>query len=162
MELLPGEVWKVSKRNTQYFRSYLRKTTGGPFAPPPPAGRGLISDSDLGSEQIVPARWDNLVPRAGTGAAATAPVPALHPCITYAFLHEKHSKFKSITRVQIASRFLHWNTRDIARSRFAGETPARSVTCIPTEKAKRDLNASDAVFLPFSDGENHLSIGSMV
>ena len=32
---------------------------------------------------------------------------------------------------------------------------------IPTEKARRDLNASDAVFLSFSDGENHLSIGSM-
>ena len=103
-----------------------------------------------------------MVPTAGTGAAAAAPVPALHPCITYAFLHEKHSKLKSIIRVQIASRFLHWNTRDIARSRFAGETPARSVTCIPKEKARRDLNASDAVFLPFSDGENHLSIGSMV
>ena len=70
----------------------------------------LISDSDFGSEQIVPARWDHLVPRAGTGAAAAAPVPALHPCITYAFLHEKHSKFKSITRVQIAPRFLDWNT----------------------------------------------------
>ena len=65
----------------------------------------LISDSDFGSEQIVPARWDHLVPRAGIGAAAAAPVPALHPCITYAFLHEKHSKFKSITRVQIAYRF---------------------------------------------------------
>ena len=122
----------------------------------------LISDSDFGSEQIVPARWDHLVPRAGTGAAAAAPVPALHPCITYEFLHEKHSKFKSITHVQIASRFLDWNTRDIARWRFAGETPAKSVTCITTEKAKRDWNASDAVFLPFSDGENHLSIGSMV
>ena len=24
------------------------------------------------------------------------------------------------------------------------------------------MNASDAMFLPFSDGENHLSIGSMV
>ena len=68
---------------------------------------------------------------------------------TYVFLHEKHSKLSSITRVQIASRFLHWNTRDIARSRFAGETPARSVTCIPTEKARRDLNASDAVFYHF-------------
>ena len=106
----------------------------------------LISDSDFGSEQIVPA----------------APVSALHPCITYAFLHEKYSKLKSITRVQIASRFLHWNTRIIARSRFAGETPARSVTCIPTEKARRELNVSDAVFLPFSDGESQLSIGSMV
>ena len=41
MKLLPGEVWPVSKRNSQYFRSYLRKTTGGPFGPPPPAGRGL-------------------------------------------------------------------------------------------------------------------------
>ena len=69
---------------------------------------------------------------------------------------------KSITRVQIVSRFLHWNTRDIARSRFAGETPAKSVTCIPMEKARRDLNASDAVFLHFSDVENHLSIGSTV
>ena len=31
-------------------------------------------------------------------------------------------------------------------------------------KARRDLNASDAVLLTFSDdvGENHLSIGSMV
>ena len=33
---------------------------------------------------------------------------------------------------------------------------------IPTEKARRNLNRSDAVFLPFSDGENDLSIGSMV
>ena len=41
VELLAGEVWQVSKRNSQYFRSYLRKTTGGPFGPPPPAGRGL-------------------------------------------------------------------------------------------------------------------------
>ena len=38
----------------------------------------------------------------------------------------------------------HWNTRDISRSRFAGETRARNVTCIPMEKARRDLNASDA------------------
>ena len=44
MELLAGEVWQVSKRNSQYFRSYLRKTTGGPFGPPPPAGRGLSID----------------------------------------------------------------------------------------------------------------------
>ena len=79
------------------------------------------------------------------------------------FLHEKNSKLKSITHVQMASRFLHWNTRDIARSRFAGETPARSVGCIPTEKkTRRDLNESDALFLPFSGGENYLSIGSMV
>ena len=41
VELLPGEVWQVSKRNSQYFRSYLRKTTGGLCPPPPPAGRGL-------------------------------------------------------------------------------------------------------------------------
>ena len=34
MELLAGEVWQVSKRNSQYFRSYLRKTTGGgPLGP---------------------------------------------------------------------------------------------------------------------------------
>ena len=41
MELLDGEVWQVSKRNSQYFRSYLRKTTGrwGPFAPPPSGAR---------------------------------------------------------------------------------------------------------------------------
>ena len=36
----------------------------------------LISDSDFGSEQIVPA----------------APVPALHLCITYAFLPEMRSR----------------------------------------------------------------------
>ena len=70
----------------------------------------VISDSDFGPEQIVPA----------------APVPALHPCITYAFVHAKH--LKSITRVQIASRFLHWNTRDIARSRFAAKRQ-REVSC---------------------------------
>ena len=33
VELLPGEVWQVSKRNFQYFRSYLRKTTGGALPP---------------------------------------------------------------------------------------------------------------------------------
>ena len=33
---------------------------------------------------------------------------------------------------------------------------------ISTEKARRELNVSDAVFLPFSDGESQLSIGSMV
>ena len=37
VELLPGEVWQVSKRNSQYFRSYLRKITGG-LPPPPPSG----------------------------------------------------------------------------------------------------------------------------
>ena len=39
VELLPGEVWQISKRNSQYFRSYLRKTTGGPLAPPPSGAR---------------------------------------------------------------------------------------------------------------------------
>ena len=33
VELLPGEVWQVWKRNSQYFRSYLRKNTGGLWAP---------------------------------------------------------------------------------------------------------------------------------
>ena len=102
----------------------------------------LISDSDFGSEQIVPA----------------APVPALHPCITYPFLHAKHSK--SITRVQIESRFLHWNTRGIAHSCFAAKRQ-REVSRV-FQRKKRDGNASDAMFLSFSDGENHLSIGSMV
>ena len=41
VELLPGEVWQVSKRNSQYFRSYLRKNHRGALWPPPPAGRGL-------------------------------------------------------------------------------------------------------------------------
>ena len=39
VKLLPGEVWQVSKRYSQYYRSYLRKTTGGPFAPPPSGAR---------------------------------------------------------------------------------------------------------------------------
>ena len=38
VELLPGGVWQVSKRNSQYFRSYLRKTTGGALWAPPPSG----------------------------------------------------------------------------------------------------------------------------
>ena len=45
MELLLGEVWQVSKRNSQYFRSYLRKTTGGPLGSP--AGRGLKNPRSL-------------------------------------------------------------------------------------------------------------------
>ena len=91
----------------------------------------LISDSDFGSEQIV----------------STAPVSAMYPCIiVYVFLHEKHFKLSSITRVQIASRFLHWNTRDISRSRFASKTPARSVTCIPTEKARQEWCCVSTIF----------------
>ena len=39
VKLLPREVWQVSKRNSQYFRSYLRKTTGWPFGPPPSGAR---------------------------------------------------------------------------------------------------------------------------
>ena len=39
VELLPGEVWQVSKRNSQHFRSYLRKTTGGALWPPPSGAR---------------------------------------------------------------------------------------------------------------------------
>ena len=42
VELLAGEVWQVSKRNSQYFRSYLRKTTGGALWPPPPSGARVI------------------------------------------------------------------------------------------------------------------------
>ena len=33
-------------------------------------------------------------------------------------------------------------------ARVVGETRARNITCIPMEKARRDLNASAAVFLP--------------
>ena len=33
---------------------------------------------------------------------------------------------------------------DIYSWRFAGETRASNVTCIPMQKARRDLNASDA------------------
>ena len=39
VELLPGVVWQVSKRNSQYFRSYLRKTTGGALWAPPSGAR---------------------------------------------------------------------------------------------------------------------------
>ena len=44
--------------------------------------------------------------------------------------------------------FFHWNTRDISHSRFVGKTRAINVTYIPTEKARRDLNAREFVFLP--------------
>ena len=64
---------------------------------------------------------------------------ALH---MHSYVQEKHSKLKSITDHSRSNRvsLLHWNTRDITRSRFTGETQARSVTCtylpIPTEKAR--------------------------
>ena len=44
VKLLSGEVWQVSKRNSLYIKSYLRKTTGALCPPPPsPAGRGFIT-----------------------------------------------------------------------------------------------------------------------
>ena len=55
----------------------------------------------------------------------------------------------------MASRFFHWNTRDISRSNC--EMTARNVTCIPTEKARRDLNASDVIAV--STLRNYLSDG---
>ena len=38
VELLPGEVWQVSKWNSQHFRSYLRKNHRVGPLPPPPSG----------------------------------------------------------------------------------------------------------------------------
>ena len=49
----------------------------------------------------------------------------------------------------------HWNTRDICRSRFAGERQAINVMCIPMEK--RD--AIDVVFPP-SDAPVLLLLGA--
>ena len=48
VEVLPGEVWQVSKRNSQYFRSYLRKTTRGALCPPPSGARviGVEANED--------------------------------------------------------------------------------------------------------------------
>ena len=62
------------------------------------------------------------------------------------YLVETQHSLDSATRVQLASRFFRWNTRDTSRWRFAGETRASNVTCIPMQKARRDLNvnASDA------------------
>ena len=54
----------------------------------------------------------------------------------------------SITRVQIASRFFHWNTEHFSLS-FRRKMRAINDTCIPMEKARRDMNPSDPVFLPF-------------
>ena len=53
VELLPGEVWQVSKRNSQYFRSYSRKTTGGgPFGPPPSGAR--VNMGPMGGSDVIP------------------------------------------------------------------------------------------------------------
>ena len=41
VELMPGEVLKISKRYSQPNLSYWRKPTRGPFAPPPQLGRVL-------------------------------------------------------------------------------------------------------------------------
>ena len=58
MKLLAGEVWQVSKRNSQYFRSYLRKTTVGGLCPPPlPAGRGLTAISPAEEKLNFGGRW---------------------------------------------------------------------------------------------------------
>ena len=73
VDLLPGEVWQVSKRNSPYFRSYLRKTTGGPL-PPPPAGRGLIY---LTCCRLQAAAGAPTVPAAGASPTPAAPVSAL-------------------------------------------------------------------------------------
>ena len=40
--------------------------------------------------------------------------------------------------------FPHWNTRDISRSRWPAKREQKYVTCVPVERARRDLNASDA------------------
>ena len=66
VELLAGEVWQVSKRNSQYFRSYLRKTTeGGPFGPPPSGARVKCCN--------------RLWLRAGVGVDKNSPAPTPTP-----------------------------------------------------------------------------------
>ena len=40
-KLMFGEVLKTAQQNSRPFLGYLRKTAGGPIAPPPPSGRGL-------------------------------------------------------------------------------------------------------------------------
>ena len=67
------------------------------------------------------------------------------PIDSSGFRHMKMVLKHSITPVQLASRFFRWNTRDTSRWRFAGETRASNVTCIPMQKPRRDLNASDAL-----------------
>ena len=53
-------------------------------------------------------------------------------------------------RVSLFALEYTWHCSLAFRRRNASER----VRCIPTEKARCDLNASDAVFLPFLDGEN--------
>ena len=64
--------------------------------------------------------------------------------------YHKNEALVEIKNHSLSSRvsLFYCNTRDISRSRFADETRARNVTCIPIDKARRDLNASDAVFPP--------------
>ena len=108
----------------------------------------LISDSDFGSEQIVPA----------------APVLALHPCITYTFWHEKHSKLKHLSRSNRVSLFAleyTWHCSLAFRRRNASE---KCQVYYNGNSETGDVIWTRVMlcFYLFSDGENHLSIGSMV
>ena len=131
VKLLAEQLWQIWRRYAPPFSRYLRKTLRGGWNQPPPAGARV-------NIRLWLRFWADCPNGSGFGSVS------LH--YTYVFLHEKHSKLSSITRVQIASRFSHWNTRDIARSRFASKTPARSVTCIQTEKAGREWCCVSTIF----------------
>ena len=76
MELLAEEVWQVSKRNSQYFRSYLRKTTGG--------GGALWQSVQRICLQIE--RWWVRAPRVRVSSFAIS-VTVLNQCKTYDYFH---------------------------------------------------------------------------
>ena len=65
--------------------------------------------------------------------------------LTNGFRHLKKLETQHYSRSnRVSLFFVGIPTRDTSLWRFAGETRASNVTCIPMQRARRDLNASDA------------------
>ena len=90
VELLPGEVWQVSKLNSQYFRSYLRKTTRGPFGPPSGArvagGWGGGGIASCPSWPVPPKKLTAGISSAPSGSSHKRP-PGIHIDIIHSDIH---------------------------------------------------------------------------
>ena len=108
VELFPGEVWQVSKRNSQYFRSYSRKTTRG-LCPPPPSGarvnkediqcwmhknvQSTVRYSTLFTDSYAGAHWNRLIISDHRNCILTSSAldlpPKLTRCVFANRLHKK-------------------------------------------------------------------------
>ena len=135
----------LRRGNPRLRRGSLRPRGGRPPQRPPPGSAPACSRPTFNIRLWLRLRAN--CPRGSGSGSASLHYICILSCETF----EKHHSRSN--RVSLFALEYTWH----CPLAFRRETPARSVTCIPTEKARRDLNASDAVFLPFSDGENHLS-----